>query len=316
VKIVLLEPIGIPATELKKLQNNFRENGHEFVSYKDRQADEEILIDRAKDAEVLILSNIPLTGKVIKACPKLKMISVAFAGVDHIDMATCNAQNIIVSNGGDYSSHAVAELTIGMAISLFRKFRKMEAALRDNATRNNFLGNELYGKTFGIIGTGSIGSEIAKLAHAFGCKILAYNRSKHPAKYIKYTDLKNLLQNSDIVSVHIPLSSETEHLIGKNEISFMKETSILINTARGPIVDYKALSNALQNDEIAGAAIDVYEKEPPIEKEHPLLQHENCLLMPHIGYATNEAIERRWKIVIDNVMQWMEGKPQNLMNAF
>lgn len=315
-KIVLLEPIGIPATALKKLQNDFHENGHEFVSYKDRQADEKILIDRAKDADVLILSNIPLPGKVIKACPELKMISVAFAGVDHIDMATCNAQNIIVSNGGDYSSHAVAELTIGMAISLSRKFRKMEAALRDNATRNSFLGNELFGKTFGIVGTGSIGSEVAKLAHAFGCKILAYNRSKHPAKYIKYTDLEDLLQNSDIVSLHIPLSKETEQMIGRKEIALMKEKAILINTARGPIVDYKALSDALQKNEIAGAAIDVYEKEPPIEQDHPLLQHENCLLMPHIGYATEEAIARRWEIVIDNVFQWMDGKPQNLMNAF
>ncbi len=315
-KIVLLEPIGIPAKELIKLHHDFEDRGHEFAYFKDRQTDENTLIDRAKDADVLILSNIPLTKNVIKACTELKMISVAFAGVDHIDMETCNAQNIIVSNGGDYSSHAVAELTIGMAISLYRKFREMEAALRDNATRNNFLGNELHGKTFGIIGTGSIGSEVAKLANAFGCKILAYNRSKHPAEYIHYTDLKKLLQESDIISLHIPLSSETEHLIGKKEISLMKETSILINTARGPIVDYKALADALQNNEIGGAAIDVYEKEPPIEKEHPLLQQDNCLLMPHIGYATEEAIARRWEIVIDNVLQWMDGKPQNLMNAF
>jgi D-3-phosphoglycerate dehydrogenase len=176
------------------------------------------------------------------------------------------------------------------------------------------LGSELHGKTFGIIGTGQIGSQVARLANAFGCKVLAFNRSKKAISNVEFSNLDYLLKNSDIVSLHVPLTKETRHLLGEREMNLMKNTAILINTARGPVVDYHALATALKNNNIAGAAIDVYEKEPPLDKNHPLLEAPNTILFPHIGYATKEAIQLRGKIVIDNIFQWLAGKPQNVMH--
>jgi len=314
--IVLLEPIGLESPRIESIKKGFEEQGHQFTSYSHRPKDEEETIERAKDADVLIISNLPLTTPIIKACTKLKMISVAFAGVDHVDMETCNKKNIIVSNGGAYSEHAVAELTIGMAIHMFRKFDWHQQQLRTGKTREGFLGRELYGKTYGIIGTGSIGARVAQLAHAFGCKITAYNRSKIDAPYMHYKSLEEVLKTSDIISIHLPLTEDTLHLIDAKELDLMKPGSILINTARGPVCNYQALSDKLTQGKIAGAAIDVYENEPPLAADHPLLKAPNTFLLPHIGYATHEAIAKRGEIVIENIDEWLKGKPQNLMNTF
>jgi D-3-phosphoglycerate dehydrogenase len=155
---------------------------------------------------------------------------------------------------------------------------------------------------------------VAHLANAFGCKVLAFNRSSKNVPNVEFCSLKYLLQNSDIISLHVPLSDQTRHLISENEIKLIKPNSIIINTARGPIVDYKALSNALKNQQLAGAAIDVYEQEPPLPKDHILFDAPNTLLLPHIGYASQEAIKLRGKIVIENITKWMSGKPQNVMS--
>ncbi|MDY6801509.1 MAG: NAD(P)-dependent oxidoreductase, partial [Bacteroidota bacterium] len=255
-----------------------------------------------------------LSNNVISQCPDLKMISVAFAGVDHIAMDVCHEKGIVVSNAAGYSNHAVAELTIGSAINLYRKIILSDKQTRNLSDRQGFLGSELHGKTFGIIGTGQIGLQVARLANAFGCKVLAFNRSRKDVPNVKFSNLDYLLKNSDIVSLHVPLTNKTKHLIAENEIKLMKKTAALINTARGPVVDYHALATALKNKNIAGAAVDVYEKEPPLDKDHPLLDAPNTILTPHIGYATKEAIQLRGKIVIDNIFQWMAGKPQNVMH--
>lgn len=315
-KIVQLEPIGFKQSRINSIKEKFKQEGHEYIYYPERASSEEITIERAKGADVLIISNMPLTKEILQACSKLKMISVAFAGVDHVDMETCNTKNIIVSNGGEYSQHAVAELTLGMAIQLLRKFDWHQQQLRNGKTREGFLGTELYGKTYGIIGTGSIGGRVAELAHAFGCKINAYNRSKIDAPYMHYKSLEEVLKSSDIVSIHLPLNDDTRHLIGEKELSYMKPNAILINTARGPLCDYQALAKQLKAGKIGGAAIDVYESEPPLPSDHPLLSSPNTFLLPHIGYATNEAIEKRGEIVIENIYEWLKGKPQNLMNKF
>jgi len=315
-KIVQLEPIGFKQSRIECIQDKFKQEGHEYIYYPERPESEEATIERAHDADVVIISNMPLTKSILQACSRLKMISVAFAGVDHVDMEMCNTKNIIVSNGGAYSQHAVAELTMGMAIQLLRKFDWHQKQLRDGSTRAGFLGTELYGKTYGIIGTGSIGGKVAELAHAFGCKIAAYNRSKIDAPYIHYKSLEEVLKTSDIVSIHLPLTEETRHLIGKKELGYMKPEAVLINTARGPLCDYDALAKQLNDGNLSGAAIDVYESEPPLPADHPLLKSPNTFLLPHIGYATNEAIEKRGEIVIENIYEWLKGKPQNLMNKF
>lgn len=312
--IVLIEPIGITSTNIAKIKADFKAGGHELVSYDTRPENDEKVIKRAVNADVIILSNLPISENVINECKNLKMISVAFAGVDHIPMDLCRERNIIVSNGGGYSNHAVAELVIGSAINLFREINWCDSQTRKLSTREGFLGSELYGKTFGIIGFGKIGQATVKLAQAFGCKTIAYNRSCKKFPNVEFVELDYLLKESDIVSVHIPLTKETKGLLGIEKLQLLKSTSILINTARGVIVDYSALSDLLKRNLIAGAAIDVYEKEPPLGKNHPLFDAPNTILLPHIGYATNEAIELRGNIVIDNILKWLKGDPQNVMN--
>ncbi|MCB2194284.1 MAG: hydroxyacid dehydrogenase [Bacteroidetes bacterium] len=312
-KIILVEPIGYTSKELSKVKTDFEALSHEFIAYDDKPSSEEELIERAQNADVLLLSNLQVSENVIEACSKLKMISVAFAGVDHIPMDLCRKKNIIVSNAAGYSNHSVAELTIGSAISLLRKIMWSDSKTRQLSNREGFLGTELYGKTFGIIGTGQIGSEVAHLANAFGCKVLAYNRSIKNIPNVEFCNLDYLLQNSDIITLHVPLNNDTKHLIDKEKFRLVKSSAILINTARGPVVDYNALSASLKDAQIAGAAIDVYEKEPPVDKDHPLFEAPNTILLPHIGYATQEAIRLRGKIVIDNIIGWLNSNPQNVM---
>jgi len=313
-KIVILEPIGINPNNNLKLKTDFEGLDCELITYDTRPENEEEVLKRALNANVIVLSNLPIYEQIINNCKNLKMISVAFAGVDHLPMELCRKKNIVVPNAAGYSNHAVAELTIGSVIHLFRKLKWCDQQTRKGLSRENFLGSELYGKTFGIIGLGQIGQEVAKLANAFGCNVIAYNKSVKNISDVKQVDLETLLRESDIVSLHIPLTESTKGLIGKNELELMKSTSILINTARGPAVNYFELKNALDENKIAGAAIDVYEKEPPLEKDYPLFDSSNTILLPHIGYATKEAIELRAEIVIENIKKWLTGNPQNIMN--
>ena len=313
-KIVLIEPIGYTPHEIIKIKAAFKALDHELVVYNNKPENDEEIIKRIQNSDILILSNLAISENTINQCVNLKMISVAFAGVDHIPMNLCRKKNITVSNAAGYSNHAVAELTIGSAISLYRKIIWGDIQTRKCSTREGFLGSELYGKTFGIIGTGQIGVEVVHLANAFGCKVLAYNRSSKNIPNVEFCNLNYLLENSDIISVHIPLTNDTKNLVSKEKLQLVKPSAILINTARGPIVDYVALIDALETNKIAGAAIDVYEKEPPLDENHPLFQAPNVILLPHIGYATKEAIELRGKIVIENVLKWFDGNPQNVMN--
>jgi D-3-phosphoglycerate dehydrogenase len=313
-KITLLEPIGIMPDVLTRIKTDLKAINHDFISFDTRPSNEDEIIKRIADSEVVIISNLPLSEKIINSCVNLKMISVAFAGVDHIPMSLCNQKQIIVSNAAGYSNYAVAELTIGSIISLYRKLNWCDQQTREGLSRNGFLGSELHGKTFGIIGLGEIGQQVAKLANAFGCKVLAYNRSTKDLLNIKQVALETLLKESDIVSLHVPLTDKTKSLIGKEELSLMKPSSILINTARGPIVNQVDLKLALQEETISGAAVDVYEKEPPLDANHVLFDAPNSILLPHIGYATKEAIKLRGEIVIDNINKWLEGNPQNIMN--
>jgi len=313
-KITLLEPIGINPNNLTQIKAKFKAQDHTFISFDTRPSKEEEIIERIADSEVLILSNLPISENVINSCVNLKMISVAFAGFDHIPMELCNQKQIVVSNAAGYSNHAVAELAIGSVINLFRKINWCDNQTRKGLSRDGFLGTELNGKTFGIIGLGEIGKEVAKLAVAFGCKVLGYNRTNKDLSNVKQVDLETLLKESDIVSLHVPLTDETKNLIGKKELELMKSSSIIINTARGPIISIFDLKSALIEKSIAGAAIDVYEKEPPLEQDHIIFDAPNTILLPHIGYATKEAIELRGIIVVDNITQWLDGNPQNIMN--
>ncbi len=313
-KFSILEPIGITACKYEQLRVEFDKLGHELIFFTDRNEDEEELIKRAEGADAIIVSNIPLRKSFIAACPKLSMISVAFTGVDHIDMDACNERNILVSNAAGFSTESVAELTIGMILSLYRKIVAGDAITRFGGDRAGFLGTELNGKTLGIIGAGAIGLRVAEIARVFNCRVIAYNRSEKSVEGVEFVSMEDLLKDSDIISLHVPLTDQTKGLIGKEEFKKMKPSAILINTARGPVVNSEALCEALENGEIAGAAVDVYEKEPPLEKEHILFTAPNLIMLPHLAFATNESFDKRIEIVVENIRLWLQGKPRNIMN--
>ena len=313
-KISILEPIGISACKFNQIQQDFEKLGHELIFFSDRNEDETELIKRAEGADAIVVSNIPLSANFITNCPNLTMISVAFTGVDHIDIQACNERDILVSNAAGFSNESVAELTLGMIISLYRKIVGGDAITRFGGGRGIFLGTELNRKCLGIIGAGAIGLRVAEIAKVFNCRVLAYSRTEKQIDGIEFVDKTTLLKEADIVSLHTPLTSETKGLMGKEEFVAMKESAILINTARGPVVDSQALCEALEKGEIAGAAVDVYEKEPPLEKEHILFTAPNLIMLPHLAFASHESFDKRIEIVMDNIKLWLEGKPRNIMN--
>lgn len=312
-KIVILEPLGISEVQAAALKNKIVADGGELVYYNTPPSGDEEKIARAQGAGIIVLANTPFRQNVLEKCPDLKFLSVAFTGVDHVDVAYCKQQGITVSNCSGYANEAVGELVIGLVIALYRQLPAADTAVRSGKTREGLLGRELHGKKFGIVGAGAIGLQTAALARAFGCEVYAYSRTPKNVGGVKFVALDKLLAQSDIVSVHVPLTAATKGMIGAAALAKMKKTAVLINTARGPIVDSAALAEALSGGKIAGAAVDVFENEPPIAANHVLLQAPHVLLAPHIGFATQEALEKRAVIAFENIQNWLAGKPQNVM---
>jgi D-3-phosphoglycerate dehydrogenase len=316
-KIVMIEPINISMLKMEEYKKRFEVEGHQLEAYSTRAESDEEMIKRAEDADILIIANQPLPGEVVNSCKNLKMISVAFTGFDHIDLKACQENDILVSNSSGYANQAVAELVFGLTIDLMRKIKASDQAVRDTKTREGLIGNELAGKNFGIVGFGSIGQKTARIAKAFGCNILVDNHKEYDLvgeSEVEQLNLDELMQKSDIVSLHVPLKPSTENLIDAEKLALMKKDAILINTARGPVVDSQALADALNKGEIAGAGIDVFEMEPPIPVDHPLLNAQNTILTPHTAFATEEAFLKRAEIVFTNIEKWLAGKPQNVVS--
>ncbi len=315
-KIVIIEPLGITPEKLAEATAAVKARGHEIIAYDTREDDPEKLAQRGKDADVIIIANQPFRKNVIEKCEKLKLLSVAFTGVDHVDVDFCKEKGITVCNAAGYSTNAVAELAFGLAISVLRNIPACDAVCRKEGTKAGLVGGELFGKTFGVIGTGAIGGKVAKIAQAFGCKVIAYSRTVKPEMQglgIEYLPLDEVLRQSDIVSVHVPLNEKTRGLIGETEIALMKKNAILLNTSRGPVVDSAALAAALNEERIAGAGIDVFEMEPPVPADHPLLHSKHTVVTPHVAFASHEALFTRAQIVAENILKWEDGTPQNLI---
>lgn len=306
--IVCVEPLGISQQDFENLKAEFKAKGHEFSYYMDRQEDASTLVNRMKDAHIAVISNIKLSSDTLGACSHLRYLSVAFTGLDHIDLAYCKEHNIAVQNAAGYSTTAVSELAVALMLDLYRKITELDGTLRQGGTRGMFLGRELRGKTVGVIGTGAIGTATIRLLLAFGCKVLAYNRSEHVEVRqlgVDYLPLDQILSQSDIITVHVPLTNETHHLINAERLALMKPTAILINTARGNVCDIDAVAQALKEGRLAGAAFDVFEKEPPLANDHPLLSAPNCVCIPHVGYASRESFDIRADIVFDHVREYL-----------
>lgn len=312
-KLVILEPLGIPDEELMNMISEAAADKMEVVYYNTRKEDVETLIERSKDADAVVLSNFKYPREVMEQCPNLKYICVAFTGYDHVDMDYCRERGIQVSNCAGYSTVAVADLVFGLIIGLYRNIIPCNDVVRKGGTKAGLVGPELEGKRFGIIGAGAIGLRTARIAQAFGCDVYAYSRTKKQIDGITFTDLDTILSTCDIISLHVPQNPSTIGLISKEKIALMKKNAILINTARGPIVDSQALAHALNHGQIAGAGIDVYEMEPPVPADHPLMTAKNCICTPHVAFASNEAMFKRAVIVCDNIKAYLAGKTVNLV---
>lgn len=311
-KLVIAEPLAVSETLISHLFQPLQEAGWTLEMYDNRPQDQVELGRRLSSADAAVIANYPCTAKALEMAANLKYLCIAFTGVDHADIDYCRDHHIAVSNCAGYSTEAVAELVFGMALSLSRDLIHADSAVRQGKNNAEFLGTELAGKRFGIIGTGAIGCRTAALAHAFGCEVWGWSRTPKDSS-IHYTDLKTLLSTSDILSIHLPLTEETRHLISGQELALMKSTAILINTARGPIVDNAALAEALKAGRIGGAGIDVYDQEPPLPADHPLLSAPHCLLTPHLGFFSAEAMKRRAAIVFENIEAWMAGCQKNII---
>lgn len=313
-KISLIDPLIVDNKIIENHKKKIEALGHEFEYFEKSAASDDEIIERLKDSDVAIITNNKFSKKVIYNT-NLKLIDVAFTGFNHVDIEACNENDIIVENASGYSDDSVAELVIGFTISIMRKFDQNKKNMFEDESFN-LLGQIIKGKTVGIIGTGKIGTRVIELFRAFGANILAYSRSeKENVKNLgaKYVSLNELLKNSDIVSIHLPQNEKTLGFIGKNELDLMKDKAILINCARGPIIDNDYLAKLLNEDKLR-AGIDVFDMEPPLDADYPLRNAKNVLLTNHIGFFTKEAMDIRCEIVFDNLYKFLDGKIVNRVN--
>lgn len=312
-KVAILESLGISEEELLAFEAPF-EGEVSFVAYP-KTTDVETLKQEAGDADALIIANMPLPGEVISACEKLSFIDVAFTGVDHVGLDAAREKGVKVSNASGYSNEAVSELVIGMALSMLRNLPQVEQRVRSGGTMQGLMGQELKGKTVGIIGYGKIGRRTGELLHVFGCKILAQCAHVHDdfPSYVEQVSQEELLERSDIVVLHCPLNASTRGMIDYGKLCLMKPTAILINVARGPVTNEDDLARALAEGKIAGAAVDVFTKEPPLPADTQMLAAPNTLLTPHVAYATKESMVLRAQIVFQNLRAWLDGGQENVV---
>ncbi len=314
-KIAVLEPLGISDEMLRGLLDEALAGADvEVITYPDRKTDEATLIERSADAEIVVLSNIKYPASVMEKNPNLKYVCDAFTGYDHIDMDYCRANGIQVSNCAGYSTVAVADLVFGLLLDVCRNISTLNSIVRQGGTKEGLVGPELEGKRFGVVGAGAIGTRVMKIAQAFGCEVVCYSRTKKEIPGVEFMPLEELLRTSDFVSLHVPQTPETTGMIGAEQLALMKPTAVLINCARGPVVDSQALANALNEGRIAGAGIDVLEMEPPFPADHVLLNSKNTVVTPHVAFASHQAMEKRAVIVAANVASFINGKTQNLVS--
>jgi D-3-phosphoglycerate dehydrogenase len=314
-KISLLEPLGVPESVIRKLSAELTKAGHEFRYYDKKTTDKKELAERSKDSEIVMIANNPYPDEVVEAAEKLKMLAVAFTGIDHVGLEACKRKGVAVCNCAGYSNETVAELAVGLAIDVLRRILPADQAARTGKTSAGLTGREICGRTVGIVGTGRIGTRTAQLFGAFGAKLLGYARHEsEEAKTagIRFVSLEELLRTSDIVTLHLPLNAETRKSFGKKQFDLMKPEAIFLNCARGAIVDNQALADALNREKIAGAGVDVFDMEPPIPEDYPLLHAKNIVLTPHVAFASEESMLRRAKIEFGNVSAYLAGQPENV----
>ncbi len=258
--------------------------------------------------------------EAFSAAKNLKIILLWQTGYDHIDIKAAAEKGVIVSNVPDYAFDSVAEMVFALSLNILRKVHLADIGIRKgNLEWRDYIGNQLLGKTIGVIGTGSIGVSVIQIAHGFDVDVILGTGSPSEERKarrlgVKFVDLDTLLKESDIITLHVPLTSSTKNMIGTKELARMKTSAILINTARGKIVDEVALIKALREKQIGGAGLDVFDKEP-LPLDSPLMEFENVALTPHIAFLSHESLEECTNVCVQNVETFLEGKPQNTVNS-
>lgn len=292
------------------------------VAIHDRTAPEQVL-ERAAGAEALLVNKVVLSRDVMDRLPGLRYVGVLATGYNIVDVAAARERGIVVTNIPTYGTHSVAQHAIALLLELANRVAPHDAAVRAGEwgaqpdwsfAKTPLI--ELAGRTFGVIGFGRIGRQTARIAHALGMKINAYDHKMDGAGEdypFTWISLKGLLEESDVVSLHCPLTEDTREMINAQTLKRMKRTAILLNTSRGPLVDEAALAEALNAGVIAGAGLDVLQEEPPVNGS-PLLSARNCVITPHIAWATREARERLLGTAVENLRAWVEGRPQNVVS--
>ena len=276
------------------------------------------VVPRLKDSDIAIINKVKMTDEVIKSLPKLKLICVTATGYDNISLSACKERGVALCNVKGYSTHSVAQVTMSLVLSLMTHLDEYCDSVKNGEYQNSGIENrltpvfhELYGKTFGIVGLGNIGRQVARIAEAFGCNVLCFKRTPDPNYCC--VDLETLLKNSDIVTLHLPLNDQTEKIIGEKELSLMKPNAILVNVSRGAVTDEKAVAEALKNHTIGGFATDVYSVEP-MENISPLNEikdFENVLLTPHMAWGAYESRIRCINEIAENIAAYIKNERRN-----
>lgn len=284
---------------------------------------EELIAERIGDAEVVFTNKTPLTQGILERMKNLKFIGVLATGYNVVDVGAAEKLGITVCNIPAYGTDSVGQMAIALLLELCNHVGAHSDAVKKGEWEHcidwcfwNFPLVELSGKTAGIIGFGRIGQATGRVVNALGMHVLAYNRSKNPSlesNEIRYVELDELLQKSDVVFLHCPLSQQTEGIINRATIAKMKDGVLLINNARGPLIVEQDLADALHSGKVAGAALDVVGTEP-IKSDNPLLQAKNCLITPHISWAPKETRQRLMDIAVNNLKSYLDGKAVNVVH--
>lgn len=278
-------------------------------------------IARIGDHEIVLVNKVPITETLLAACPNIKLICVQATGYNIVDTNACARRGIPVCNVPDYGTAAVAQFTLALMLELCHRIGLHDQVVHDGkwCRSKTFCfwdtpQMELGGKTLGIIGFGRIGQATAKLAQAFGMKVIAYSRSRKQTELnVEYVELDELLSRSDFLSLHCPLFPENTKMVNTPFIEKMKDGAFLINTARGGLLDEQAVADALACGKLSGAAVDVVTEEP-MKTYNPLLTAPNCIITPHIAWAPRESRQRLLDCCVENIRSYLAGSPQNVVN--
>jgi D-3-phosphoglycerate dehydrogenase len=310
-KIVVVDHVYLEMKHVKRLRSL-----GDLTVFEDPPDTSDELIERVREADIVIVGWSNLTRSVIESAERLRMISIWATTCHYADLEAARERGIVVTHVPGYATEAVAEYTFALLLASIRRLALADKHVREGKFDwRPFTGSELAGKTLGVVGTGAIGCRVSEIGRAFGMRVLGFDKYPNLKRAeevgMTYSSLETLLIESDVVTLHVTLNAETEKLLGKKQIATMKDGAVIVNTSQGRVIDQEALVEALKLGKLSCAGLDVFADEPPA-KNNPLFKLGNTVLSPHIGFNTVEAEARCTDICVDNIAKFLEGKPQNV----